>query len=344
MKLSFLGKLSMVAASACLCAGAIAADITGAGATFPYPVYAKWAQAYKEATGTRLNYQAIGSGGGIKQIKAKTVDFGASDMPLKAEELAASGLVQFPVILGGVVPVVNLDGIRAGQLKLSGEVLADIYLGQITKWNDARITAMNPGVRLPASSITVVHRADGSGTSFLWTDYLSKVSPAFKQKVGAGTAVKWPVGIGGKGNEGVAANVQRIRGSIGYVEYAYAKKNNIAFTQLKTKDGRFVSPDNASFQQAAAGAPWGSVPGFGVILTNQAGWPITGASFVLMQKQQADAARGTEVLKFFDWSFKNGGKMASDLDYVALPDAVIKLVEKSWRTELKGANGQALWK
>ena len=344
MKVSFLGKLSMVAVSALVCASVSAADITGAGATFPYPIYAKWAEAYKAKTGISLNYQAIGSGGGIKQIKAKTVDFGASDEPLKAEDLKASGLVQFPAILVGVVPVVNLEGIKAGQLKMSGDVLADIYLGKITKWNDSKITAMNPGISLPASSITVVHRADGSGTSFLWTDYLSKVSPEFKQKVGAGKAVKWPTGVGGKGNEGVAANVQRIKGAIGYVEYAYAKKNNIAYTQLKAKNGKFVVPDDTSFKQAAAGAPWNTTPGFGVILTNQSGWPITGVSFILMQKVQADPAKGAEVLKFFDWSFRNGGQMASDLDYVALPSAVVRMVEKSWRTELKGENGQAVWK
>ena len=242
MKVSFTGKLIMAAASAMVSASVCAADITGAGATFPYPIYAKWAESYKSVTGSKLNYQAIGSGGGIKQIKAKTVDFGASDMPLKASELQAAGLVQFPAILGGVVPIVNLPGVKAGQLKMSGDVLADIYLGKITKWNDGKITSMNPGISLPGSAITVVHRADGSGTSFLWTDYLSKVSPDFKSKVGSGTAVKWPTGVGGKGNEGVAANVQRIKGSIGYVEYAYAKKNNIAYTQLKGKNGKFVTP------------------------------------------------------------------------------------------------------
>ena len=344
MKVSFTGKLIMAAASAMVCASVSAADITGAGATFPYPIYAKWAESYKSVTGTKLNYQAIGSGGGIKQIKAKTVDFGASDMPLTASELQEAGLVQFPAILGGVVPIVNLPGVKAGQLKMSGDVLADIYLGKITKWNDGKITSMNPGVSLPGSAITVVHRADGSGTSFLWTDYLSKVSPDFKSRVGSGTAVKWPTGVGGKGNEGVAANVQRIKGSIGYVEYAYAKKNNIAYTQLKGKNGKFITPNDASFKQAAAKAPWSKTPGYGVILTNQSGWPITGASFILMQKVQADPAKGAEVLKFFNWSFKNGGKMASELDYVALPAPVVKMIEKSWKTGLKGANGQAVWK
>ncbi len=344
MKVSFLGSLSMVAASALVCTSAYSADITGAGATFPYPIYSKWAQAYEAQTGTKMNYQPIGSGGGIKQIKAKTVDFGASDMPLRAEELEAAGLVQFPVILGGVVPIVNLDGVKPGQLKMSGDLIADIYLGKVTRWDDARIAAMNPDVPLPASAITVVHRADGSGTSFLWTDYLSKVSPEFRKKVGAGTAVKWPTGVGGKGNEGVAANVQRIKGAIGYVEYAYARKNRIAYTRLKGKNGQFLAPDEASFKQAAAKAPWGKTPGFGVILTNQSGWPITGASFILMQKVQTDPAKGAEVVKFFDWSFKNGGQMASELDYVPLPAPVVRMVETAWKTGLKGTGGQVIWK
>ncbi len=344
MKVSFLGSLSMVAASALVCTSAYSADITGAGATFPYPIYSKWAQAYEAQTGTKMNYQPIGSGGGIKQIKAKTVDFGASDMPLKAEELEAAGLVQFPVILGGVVPIVNLDGVKPGQLKMSGDLIADIYLGKVTRWDDARIAAMNPDVPLPASAITVVHRADGSGTSFLWTDDLSKVSPEFRKKVGAGTAVKWPTGVGGKGNEGVAANVQRIKGAIGYVEYAYARKNRIAYTRLKGKNGQFLAPDEASFKQAAAKAPWGKTPGFGVILTNQSGWPITGASFILMQKVQTDPAKGAEVVKFFDWSFKNGGQMASELDYVPLPAPVVRMVETAWKTGLKGTGGQVIWK
>ena len=320
--------------------------MTGAGATFPYPIYAKWAEAYKTATGNGLNYQSIGSGGGIKQIKAKTVDFGASDMPLKAEELDAEGLMQFPAIMGGVVPVVNLDGVTAGQLKLTGQVVADIYLGKITKWNAAEIAALNPGVKLPAEDITVVHRADGSGTSFLFTDFLSKISPEFKAKIGAGTAVKWTVGVGGKGNEGVAANVQRIKGAIGYVEYAYAKKNKMADAQLKNRDGQFVKADDDTFKAAAAGADWTKTPGFGVVLTDQAGkssWPITGASFILMHKAQADAAKGKEVLKFFDWSYKNGGAMAAELDYVAMPSAVVKLVQDSWKAQLKDTSGKAIW-
>lgn len=325
---------------------ASAADITGAGATFPYPIYAKWAEAYKKASGNGLNYQSIGSGGGIKQIKAKTVDFGASDMPLKAEELDAEGLVQFPAIMGGVVPVVNLEGVKPGQLKLTGEVLAHIYLGKITKWNAPEIVALNAGVKLPADEITVVHRADGSGTSFLFTDYLSKVNAEFKSTIGAGTAVKWPLGVGGKGNEGVAANVQRLKGSIGYVEYAYAKKNKMEYTQLKNRDGQFVPPDDDNFKAAAAGADWAKTPGMGVVLTDQPGkisWPITGASFILMHKTQADAAKGKEVLKFFDWAYKNGGAMASELDYVAMPAPVVKLVQDAWKAQLKEASGKAIW-
>lgn len=325
---------------------ASAADITGAGATFPYPIYAKWAESYKKATGNGLNYQSIGSGGGIKQIKAKTVDFGASDMPLKAEELDAEGLVQFPAIMGGVVPVVNLEGVKPGQLKLTGDVLAAIYLGKITKWNAPEIVVLNAGVKLPADEITVVHRADGSGTSFLFTDYLSKVNAEFKSTIGAGTAVKWPLGVGGKGNEGVAANVQRLKGSIGYVEYAYAKKNKMEYTQLKNRDGQFVEPDDDNFKAAAAGADWTKTPGMGVVLTDQPGkisWPITGASFILMHKAQADAAKGKEVLKFFDWAYKNGAAMAVELDYVAMPAPVVKLVQDAWKAQLKDASGKAIW-
>jgi phosphate transport system substrate-binding protein len=325
---------------------ALAADMTGAGATFPYPIYAKWAEAYKASTGNGLNYQSVGSGAGIKQIKAKTVDFGASDMPLKAEDLDADGLMQFPAIMGGVVTVVNLDGIAPGQLKLTGQVVADIYLGKITEWNSPAIAALNPGVKLPATEITVVYRADGSGTSFLFTDYLSKVNPEFKTKVGAGTALKWPTGVGGKGNDGVAANVQRIKGAIGYVEWAYAKKNKIAHTQLKNKDGNFVQPDDDNFKAAAANAEWTKTPGFGVVLTDQAGktsWPITGVSFILMHKQQADANKGREVVKFFDWAFKNGDAAATELDYVPLPDSVVKQVQSSWKANLKDASGKALY-
>ena len=341
----FLKTVALVAGVAAIFTTAHAADITGAGATFPYPIYSKWAEAYKKATGTGLNYQSIGSGGGIKQIKAKTVDFGASDMPLKPEDLAAEGLMQFPAIMGGVVPIVNLEGIAPGQMKLTGDVIALIYLGKITKWNAPEIAALNPGVTLPATDITVVHRADGSGTTFLWTDYLSKVSPEFKATVGAGTAVKWPAGLGGKGNEGVAANVQRIKNSIGYVEYAYAKKNKMSHTQLKNRDGQFVNPDDLTFKAAAAGADWAKTPGFGVVLTDQPGkasWPVTGASFILMHKVQADAAKAREVLKFFEWSYKNGGAMADELDYVAMPAAVVTQVQNAWKEQIKDAAGKAL--
>lgn len=347
MRLNHLIKSAVVAATAAMAlSSAVAADITGAGATFPYPIYSKWAESYKAATGTGLNYQSIGSGGGIKQIKAKTVDFGASDMPLKAEELEAEGLLQFPAIMGGVVPIVNLDGVAPGQLKFTPEIVAEIYLGKIVKWNDGKITALNPGVKLPDSDITVVHRSDGSGTTFLWTDFLSKTVPAFKDGVGAGTAVKWPVGVGGKGNEGVAANVQRIRGSIGYVEYAYAKKNKMSHTQLKNSAGTFVQPDDESFKAAAAGAEWAKTPGMGVVLTNQPGkasWPITGASFILLHKTAASAERTAEVLKFFDWAYKNGGASAAELDYVAMPAPVVKLVTDAWKANIKDASGKAVW-
>jgi phosphate transport system substrate-binding protein len=324
-----------------------AADLTGAGATFPYPIYAKWAEAYKAATGIGLNYQSIGSGGGIKQIKAKTVDFGASDMPLKVEELDKEGLMQFPAIIGGVVPVVNLDGIQPGQLRLTSEVVANIHLGRITKWNDKAIADLNPGVNLPALAITVIHRADGSGTTFVWTNYLGKANADFKNTVGEGTAVKWPVGIGGKGNEGVAAQVQRIKGAFGYVEYAYAKKNKISHAQLKNRDGNFVQPSDDTFKAAAAGADWANAPGMYLLLTWQTGrdsWPATGASFILMHKQQADALTGRAILKFFDWSYKNGSKMSEELEYVHLPPSVIKLVQDSWKAQLKGPDGQSIWK
>jgi phosphate transport system substrate-binding protein len=342
----FLTSAAAAAGAAIAFSSAVAADITGAGATFPYPIYAKWAEEYKKASGNGLNYQSIGSGGGIKQIKAKTVDFGASDMPLKAEELESEGLMQFPAIMGGVVPVVNLDGVAPGQLKLTGQVLADIYLGKVTKWNAPEIANLNPGVKLPAEDITVVHRADGSGTSFLFTDYLSKTNPEFKSKVGAGTAVKWPTGVGGKGNEGVAANVQRIKHSIGYVEYAYAKRNKMSHAQLQNRDGQFVQPDDETFKSAAASADWAKTPGFAVVLTDQAGknsWPITGASFILMHKAQADGAKGKEVLKFFDWAYKNGGAMATELEYVSMPAPVVKLVQDYWKAQLKDGSGKAVW-
>jgi phosphate transport system substrate-binding protein len=347
MRMKHLFASLVVGASAAMTMSIVsAADMTGAGATFPYPIYAKWAEMYKKASGNGLNYQSVGSGAGIKQIKAKTVDFGASDMPLSAAELTEAGLFQFPAIMGGVVTIVNLPGITPGQMKLTGPVVADIYLGKITKWNAPEIAALNPGVKLPDDEITVVHRADSSGTSFLFTDFLSKTNPDFKAKIGSGTAVKWATGVGGKGNEGVAANVQRIKGSIGYVEWAYAKKNKMAHTQLKNKDGVFLQPDDDAFKAAAAGAEWTKTPGFAIVLTDAAGkasWPITGVSYILMHKSQADGAKGKEVLKFFDWSFKNGSAAAAELDYVPMPESVTKLVDAAWKINLKDSTGKAIW-
>jgi phosphate transport system substrate-binding protein len=323
------------------------AEFTGAGATFPFPIYAKWAEAYKAQTGIGLNYQSIGSGGGIRQIKAKTVDFGASDMPLKKDELDKEGLVQFPAIIGGVVPVFNLDGVEAGKLRLTPDVVANIHLGKITKWNDKAIAELNPGVTLPAMNITVVHRADGSGTTFIWTNFLSKANADFQKTVGEGSAVKWPTGVGGKGNEGVAAQVQRIKGAFGYVEYAYAKRNKIPYASLKNRDGNFVSPDDSTFKAATANADWANAPGMYLLLTWQTGkdaWPATGASFILMHKQQADALTGRAVLKFFDWSYKNGGQMAADLEYVHMPADVIKLVQENWKKDFRGPDNNPIWK
>ncbi len=326
---------------------AFAMDITGAGATFPYPVYAKWAEAYKAQTGTGMNYQSIGSGGGIKQIKNKTVDFGASDMPLKPEELGLGGLTQFPTVIGGVVPVINVEGIAPGQLKMSGEVLAAVYMGKIKKWNDSRIAAENSGVNLPDSAITVVHRSDGSGTSFIFTTYLSQVSLDWMRGVGAGTAVEWPAGTGGKGNEGVASYVQRIKNSIGYVEYAYALQNKMNYVQMKNHDGLFVKPEAENFKAAAANAKWDADKGFYMVLTNQPGknsWPITGATFILIYKSQEKAANAVEVMKFFDWAYTNGDNMAASLDYVPLPDNVTKMIRAAWKAQVKDASGKALWK
>ena len=337
---------SIALAATTFAASAQAVNITGAGATFPYPIYAKWAEMYKAASGNGLNYQSVGSGAGIKQIKAKTVDFGASDMPLPANELTAAGLFQFPAVMGGVVPVLNLPGVAPGQVKLTGTVLADIFLGKITRWNAQPIAALNPGVKLPGTDITVVHRADSSGTTFLFTDYLSKANPDWKLKVGAGTAVKWTTGVGGKGNEGVAANVQRIKGGIGYVEWAYAKKNRMAHTQLQNREGAYLQPDDEAFKAAAASADWAKAPGFAVVLTDQPGkasWPITGASYILLHKSQADGVKGREVLKFFDWAYKNGDAAAAELDYVPMPDAVTRLVQDAWRANLKDASGKAIW-
>ena len=313
-----------------------AADITGAGATFPYPIFAKWAEVYKKVENVGLNYQSIGSSGGLRQIRAKTVTFGASDAPVKGEQLDKDGMVQFPVILGGVVPIANLEGFAQAELRLTGPVLAEIFMGAITKWNDPKIVALNPGKKLPDQSITVVHRADGSGTTFIFTDYLNEVSKPWADKVGKGAAVKWPAGssVGGKGNEGVAANVTRVKGAIGYVEYAYAKKNNIKYLQLMNKDGQYVAPSEKTFAAAAADADWFSVPGMGISLVEQKGaasWPITGASFVLMYKEPTNKQASKDVIKFFSWAFKDGKQLALDLDYVPLPDVLTKeIADKVW--------------
>jgi phosphate transport system substrate-binding protein len=321
--------------------GASAADISGAGASFPFPIYAKWAAAYRSQTGVGLNYQSIGSGGGIKQIKARTVTFGATDKPLTAAELNAAGLTQFPTVVGGDVPVVNIPGIKPGQLILDGPTLANIFLGKIGKWNDPAIVKLNPGVPLPNQAIAVVHRSDGSGTTYIFAHYLSKVSPEWNERVGADTAVDWPVGIGAKGNEGVASNVAQTSGSIGYVEYAYAKQNRLAHTRMINRDGKVVSPSIASFQAAAAGANWAATPGFGVMLTNQPGansWPMAGATFILMYKQPGDTAASNTALKFFKWAYASGDAMAVGLDYVPLPDNVVSLVEGSWK-QINGWTG-----
>jgi phosphate transport system substrate-binding protein len=326
MKRQFLKSVAAAALVGLFSSGpALAADITGAGATFPFPIYAKWAEEYKKATGTGLNYQSIGSSGGIRQIRAKTVTFGATDAPVSGADLDKDGMVQFPAIIGGTVPVFNLDGFGKGELRVTGPVLAEMFMGKITKWNDAKLVALNPGKSLPNQNITIVHRADGSGTTFNWTDYLATVSKEWADSVGKGAAVKWPAAssVGGKGNEGVAANVSRIKGSLGYVEYAYAKKNNIPVMALQNRNGKFVMPGDDTFAAAAAGADWFSVPGMGISLVNQPGdtsYPVVTASFILMYKQPSDKAASAEVLKFFDWAFKNGKQMALDLEYVPLPD------------------------
>jgi len=340
-------QLSVGVALSAAALSAQAIDITGAGASFPYPVYAKWAAQYHQETGNRINYQSIGSGGGQQQIIAKTVDFAGSDDPMTAKALEENNLLQFPAIIGGVVPVVNVDGIEPGQLKLSGEVLADIYLNKVTRWDDAAIKSLNPDVNLPSAAIVVVHRSDGSGTTFNWTNYLSKVSSGWKDTVGEGKAVKWPVGQGGKGNEGVAAYVSQLTNSIGYVEYAYAKQNNLSWAQMQNRDGNFVQPSEQTFAAAAANADWNSVPGMGVVLTNEPGaesWPITAASFILMHKTQSQPEKGKGVLDFFQWAFKNGGKMASELDYVPMPENVVSQIDGLWKAEIKAADGTAVWK
>src|SRR5438067_9528575 len=332
--------------AAAFAAPASAADISGAGATFPYPVYAKWADAYKKETGVGLNYQSIGSGGGIKQIKAKTVTFGASDAPLPGKELDEAGLAQFPMVMGGIVPVVNLDGNKAGDLVIDGPTLAKIYLGDIKKWDDPAIAKLNPGAKLPSTAIALVHRSDGSGTTYNFTYYLSDASPDWKSKVGTNTAVEWPVGIGAKGNEGVANNVGQTKGSIGYVEYAYAKQNKLTHTKMVNKDGKTVEPASASFQAAAANANWNSAPGYGVILANQPGaesWPMTAATLILMYKKPQDPAAAAEALKFFAWAYDKGAKMAEDLDYIPMPKNVVDSVKKTWGDEVKDASGKPLY-
>jgi phosphate transport system substrate-binding protein len=324
-----------------------ATTINGAGATFPYPVYGKWAHAYNKETGIRFNYQAIGSGGGIKQIKAKTVDFGASDAPLKPEALDKAGLMQYPMIMGGVVPVVNIRAIGANQLVLSGDVLADIYLNKITKWNDKRIKKLNPSINLPDDAIAVIHRADGSGTTWIFTNYLTKVSADWARSIGNSKAVSWPTGLGGKGNQGVAAFVSKVPGSIGYVEYAYALQNHMASVRLINHAGNAVAPTAENFQAAAAGADWAHARGYYMVLTDQPGaksWPITGASFILMYKSQAKPAIAGEVLKFFDWCYRNGAAMAEKLDYVPMPEKVINMVEKTWAADIRAADGGKIWK
>ena len=339
--------LKKLIASALIASGTTvtAQEITGAGATFPAPVYAKWAEAYQKATGVKMNYQSIGSSGGIRQINAKTVDFGASDAPLSQEQLDKDGLMQFPAVIGGVVPVVNVAGVKPGDMRLTGQVLGDIFMGKISKWNDPAIANLNPSLKLPAQDIAPVRRADGSGTTFIFTNYLSKVNAEWKAKIGEGQAVQWPAGMGGKGNEGVAAFVQRLPGAIGYVEYAYAKQNKLAYTLLRNADGQFVGPDDETFKAAAAGADWGKAA-FGAILTEQKGkasWPITGATFILMHKASAKPLQSSEVLKFFDWSFNNGAKLAEDLDYVPLPAALTKQIRGVWASQIKDAGGKVLW-
>ena len=342
---TFRTALLAVSATAAIAFAAQAAEISGAGATFPYPIYAKWAEAYAAKTGLKMNYQSIGSGGGIKQITAKTVDFGASDMPLKPADLEKDGLTQFPMVMGGVVPVINVPGIAAGQLKLDGKTLADIYLGKITKWNDPAIAALNSGLKLPDLAIAPVYRSDGSGTTFIFTHYLSEVSPEWKDKVGENTSVQFPSGIGGKGNEGVSAMASRTAGAIGYVEYAYAKQNKLTYALLRNRDGEFVSPASAAFRAAAANADWSKTQDFYLLLTNQPGkesWPITGATFILLHKQQSKPEVAREVINFFDWAYLNGGKLADDLDYVPMPENVVKLVEQSWQ-QIKSPDGKPVW-
>jgi len=343
---SILLSTALVIAGSALAGETRAADISGAGATFPYPIYAKWADTYKKQTGVGLNYQSIGSGGGIKQITARTVTFGASDMPLKAEDLDKGELVQFPTVLGGIVPVVNLDGVNSGDLTLDGPTLAKIFLGEIKTWDDPAIKKLNPNAKLSSQAIAVVHRSDGSGTTFIFTNYLSKVSPEWKDKVGSNTSVEWPGGIGAKGNEGVANNVAQTKGSIGYVETAYAKQNKLTTTKLINKDGKAVAAAPEAIQAAAAGADWAHAPGFYMILTDSPGaasWPISGATFILIPKKPDDATAALEALKFFDWAYKNGSQMASELDYVPMPANVVALIRKTWAESIRGPDGKPLY-
>jgi phosphate transport system substrate-binding protein len=343
---SILRSAALGAALALVAGASQAADITGAGATFPYPVYSKWADSYKKESGIGLNYQAIGSGGGINQIKAKTVTFGASDMPLKSEDLDAAGLIQFPMIMGGVVPVVNIPGVEPGKLVLDGDTLAEIYLGEITKWDDAKIKQLNPDLKLPDTDIAPAYRADGSGTTFLFTNYLSTVSAKFKDTIGASTSVQWPAGIGGKGNAGVAGAVQQTEGGIGYVEYAYVKQNKLTYTRMVNKDGKTLEPSLKTFQAAAANADWANAKNYYLILTDQPGaesWPITGASFILMYKQPQDAAAAATALQFFAWAYAKGTQDAEGLDYVPMPKAVVDMVHKTWADSIKGGDGKAIW-
>lgn len=335
-------------AGACVVAAVLpanAAEISGAGATFPYPIYAKWAEAYQKSSGVQLNYQSIGSGGGIKQIRARTVTFGASDKPLKAADLKKDGLVQWPMVMGGIVPVVNIDGVKPGALVFDGPTLAKIYLGEIKTWDDPAIKKLNPDAKLPSAGIAVVHRSDGSGTTFNYTDYLSKVSADWKSKVGADSSVKWPIGLGAKGNEGVASNVNQTKNSIGYVEFAYAKQNNLTFADLINKDGQKVEPVTESFAAAAANADWKNAPGFYLLLTNQPGaksWPITASTFILMPAEPKDQASATAALKFFSWAYDNGDESAKALDYIPMPKPVVELVKKEWAAEIKGGDGKPL--
>lgn len=344
---TYLARALITVAAVAVATGSAAADITGAGSTFVYPILAKWSADYNVKTGTKVNYQSIGSGGGIKQIQNKTVNFGATDMPLTPTELDKDGLMQFPTIIGGDIPVVNLEGIKPGELKLTGPLLADIYLGKVTKWNDPAIAKLNPGVKLPDLDITVVHRSDGSGTTFIWVNYLSKVSPEWKSKIGEGTSVAWPAGVGGKGNEGVASYVQRVKGAIGYVEYAYSLQNKMTYTQVQNREGVFVQPSAQTFKAAAASADWSKAPGYYLVLTDQVGkdaWPITGSTFILMYRAQAKPEEAKEVLKFFDWAFSpDGDKLADSLDYVPLPVNVTTQIRQSWKNEIKDSGGKSVY-